>query len=400
MKTAVAITPEIDDVELAVKELASQIREKLQLERNSIGIAYCDADMDVARLGELLRTELGIDIIGLTTIAAIERHTGYNDMGVLLSVLTADDVTFSIGSTGRLDSDSFPDVIRKTYAKTRAEISDDPKLILALAPYIEGISSDHYVEILDEVSGSVPVFGGVATDHFDLKHQRTFYNGQEYSRGLVFLLFAGNIKPIFSMKHNFNLIGEKRGVITKTTRNLVEKVNDKTFKEFVVSMVPVSDETNVAFIFHSTPFVMELPDYEKNEPPVLRALCTIDHETGTGGFLSKMPKGSKLYLSTFSLDNMRRSCKEALSSLTDQIADNSDYNYSMVFIITCNGRHGMMGSIKTLESDIVKDKLGAFPPELNATGFYAFGEICPTGERADGGAKNRFHNISFALCAI
>jgi len=400
MKTAVAVTPEIDDLELAAKELASQIRENLKLERNSVGVAYCDADMDVAGLGELLHAELGIDIVGLTTTATIERHTGYNDMGALLSVLTSDDITFSIGSTGELDSNSFQDTIRSTYKDAKARIQDDPKLIMTFAPYIADISSDSYVEVLDEVSGGIPVFGGVATDHFDLKYQKTFYNGQSYSGGLVFILLAGNVKPAFSMEHHLGAKVEKRGVITKTTNNLVERVDDQTFKEFVASMVPVPDETNVVFNFQSTPFVMELPDYEKDEQPVLRVLCTIDHETGAGGFLSKMPKDSKLYLSTFELEHLRQSCSSALSTLVKQMAANGDYKYSMVFISSCNGRHGLMGGNKTLESSIVNEKFSEFTSDLNVMGYYAFGEICPTGRRADGTTKNRFHNISFALCAI
>lgn len=400
MKTVVAVTPEIDDLELAANELVSQIREKLKLERNSVGIAYCDSDMDVAGLGELLHAELGIDIVGLTATATIERHTGYNDTGVVFSVLTADDVFFSIGSTGELDKDSFPDAVRKTYEDARTRIKDDPKLILTFAPYIADLSSDNYAEALDEVSGGIPVFGGVATDHFDPQQQRTFYNGQAYSRGLIFLLLAGNVKPVFSLEHHFGAKVEKRGFITKSSKNLIERVGNQTFKEFVASMIPVPDETNVISSFESTPFVMELPDYDKDEQPVLRVLCSIDHETGAGGFLSKMPEGSKLYLSVFELDNLSQSCSGALTTIVSQMTENSDYKYSMVFISTCNGRHLLMGGMKDLESGVVSKKLSQFSSELNAMGFYAFGEICPTGKRVDGKAKNRFHNVSFALCAI
>jgi len=165
-------------------------------------------------------------------------------------------------------------------------------------------------------------------------------------------------------------------------------------------MVPVSDEDGVIFSFQSTPFVMELPDYEKNEQPVLRALCTIDKETGAGGFLSRMPLGSKIYLSTVDIDNLRRSCSSALSTLVKQMAENNDYKYSMVFISTCNGRYGLLAGDKNMEGNLVNEKLREFPLELNAVGYYAFGEICPTGKRADNTAKNRFHNLSFALCAI
>jgi len=400
MKSTVVTTREIDNLELAAKELATQVKEKLDLKGSSIGVVYCDADVEVGRLGELLKAELGMDIVGLTTTATVERKTGYNDMGICLSVMTSDDVEFSVGCTGDLENDSFPAVIKETYAKARAGVKTNPALILTFAPYISDLTSENYVELLDEASGGVPIFGGVATDHYDLQYQKTFYNGQDFAKGLIFILLSGNVKPIFSMNHNFGTVVEKKGKITKASGNFIQMVGDETFKDFVSSMVPVPDDELVIYHFQSTPFVMELPDFETDEQPVVRALVTIDHATGAGSFLSKMPEGSMIYLNEFQRDNLSKSCKEALTDIKNQIAENKDYEYSMLFVSTCNARHLLMADDKSLESNIIGEYLGDLPEDFNAMGFYGFGEICPTGKRADGTAKNRFHNISFAVCAI
>ena len=400
MKTAIAVTPETSDLGLAVEELVSQVRSQTKPERNSVGIVFCDAEMDVAGLGAKLHAELGMDVLGVTSVAYLERNSGYNDMGVLLSVLTADDVFFSVGGTEDFDKESFSDAIRKAYREARAKIEEDPKLIMVFAPFMEGVTSDCYLEVLDEASGGVPIFGGVATDYYDFKYQKTFYNDRACSNGLVFLLVSGNVKPVFSMEHHFGAKMGKKSVITKSTGNLVEKVNDHTFKDFLASMVPVPDETVVISHFESTPFSVELPDHEKGEEPVVRVLCTIDHKTGAGGFISKMYEGSTLWMNISERKNLNESCKGAMSGLIKKMAENEGYEYSMVFIATCAGRHLVMGDVKTLESDIVTEKLSASSPDLNAAGFYAFGEMCPTGTRAGGAAKNRFHNFSFAVCAI
>lgn len=400
MKSIIAATQEIDDLKLAVKELSSQIKAKSSFAGNSIGIVHCDADVDVAELGGLLSAELGIDVVGLTTTATIERNQGYSDMGILLTVLTADDVRFSVGSTGELSNDSFPETIREAYKRASAGIPEKPGLILSFSPYIANLTSEHYVEVLDEASGGVPVFGGVATDHYDLQYQKTFYNGQAFSRGLVFVLISGKIKPVFAMEHHFGEKTEKKGVITASRDNLVQMVGNQTFKDYVSSIVPVPDDELVIYHFQSTPFVMELPDFEKDEQPVVRALCTIDHNTGAGGFLSKMPEGSTLYLNVFQRNNLSESCKGAISTLLRQMEENKGYEYSMIFICTCNARHLLMADAKDLESCILTEELKNHPAGLNAMGFYGFGEMCPTGKRADGTAKNRFHNISFAVCAI
>jgi len=400
MKSAVAITQEIDNLELAAKELASQIKSKLDLKRNSIGVVYCDADVDVGKLGELLHAGMGMDIAGLTTTATIERNNGYNGMGILLSVMTADDVDFSAGYTGELSKENFPETIKEAYKKARSKNPANPELILAFAPYIADLTSENYAEILDEASGGVSVFGGVATDHYDLQYQKTFFNGQAFSRGLVFILLSGNVKPIFAMNHHFGTKIEKKGLITKSSGNIVQMVGNQTFKEYVSSIVPVPDEELVIYHFQSTPFIMELPDYEENEQPVVRALATIDHKNGSGGFLSKMPEGSTIYLNEFQRKELSESCKEALSNTIKLMSENKNYEYSMIFISTCNARHLLMADAKNLESDILSEYLRDLPQEVNAMGFYGFGEICPTGKKADGTAKNRFHNISFAVCAI
>lgn len=405
MKTFIAITSELDDLEFASQELTAQINEKMQSAgigplKNTIGIVYCDADVDVEALGGLLHSKLGFDVAGLTTTATIERYNGYNDMGILLCVLTADDVDFSVGSAVGLSIDNYAQAIGDAYATARAHSNEAPQLILTLAPYIADLTSEHYMEILDSISGGAPIFGGIATDHYDLLYQKTFINGDAYADGLVFILISGNIKPVFAIEHHFSTKAEKKGIITQSSENLVQMVGDLTFRDYVESIVPVPDDELIVYNFQSTPFIMELPDYEKNEQPVVRALCTIDHDTGAGGFLSKMPTGSAIYMSIIQRCNLEESCEGAMTKIIAEMAKNDGYNYSLVLISTCNARHLLMGDTKSLESNILGKRLEDAPPELNAIGFYGFGEICPTGARPDGTMKNRFHNISFALCAI
>ena len=400
MKSVVVSTREIDNLEKAAQELAEQVTAKLTLADSAVGIVYCDADVEVAKLGALLHDNLGIDIAGLTTTATVERNTGYNDMGIQLTVLTGDDVQFSAVSTGDLDNKDFTQTIKDTYTAARAKLPADPALILTLAPYISDLTSENYMEVLDEASGGVPIFGGVATDHYDLQHQKTFFNGQPHARGLVFVLLSGHVKPVFAMNHDFGIAIQKKGLITKSSGNFVHTVGDQTFKDYVESMVPIPNEELVIYHFQSTPFVMELPDYVKGEQPVIRALVTIDHDTGAGSFLSKMPEGAMIYLNEFQRENLKASCKQAMDNINAQMKATPDYEYSMLFICTCNARHLIMADTKDLESNIISEQLQQWPPHFNAMGFYGFGEFCPTGTQADGTAKNRFHNISFAACAI
>lgn len=399
MKSAIAITSEIDNLEAASEELVSKIKEKLAFGKTSVGMVYCDADVNVAELGGLLHKKLGIDIVGLTTTAFIERFSGYSDMGIVLSVITGDDINIAVGNTGELAQDNFKDKITAAYTSARGALGEEPKLILLCAPYIAALTSENYLEVLDAASNHAPIFGGVATDHYDLQYQKTFFNANAYTGALQFVLISGNIKPVFAMQHKFGAKIEKKGIITKASANQVEEVDGKTFKEFLSGITNVPNEETVIYHFQSTPFVMELPDYEDNEQPVARALCTIDHNTGAGGFLSKMPEGSKLSLNVLQRENLAESCENTITRLLEEMSKNKSYDYSMILISTCNARHLLMADKKDLESGIVTGKLSVLGKDINAMGFYGFGEMCPTSVEG-GKAKNRFHNISFALCAF
>ena len=400
MKSYVAISSEIDDPVRASKDLANQIRSKGKFEANSVGIVYCDAEVNVAGLGEQLHKELGIDIAGLTTTAAVERNHGYADMSIHLCVLTAADAFFTIGFSGELGTGEYSGSIHGAYKNAAAKLKDPPKLILALTPYIAEHTPGDYVDILDEAAGGIPIFGGVATDSYDLRFQKTFYNGEEFKRGMVFVLFSGNIRPIFAMEHHFASKADKKGTVTKSEGNKILRVGDQTFKDYVSTIVPVPDEELVVFHFQSTPFVVEFPDHEKDDQPVVRVVISVDHSIGAGSFLSRMPEGTVIYLTELQRDNLKESCRGALTDIIGKMAGHSDYEYSMLFINTCNARNLLMGDVKTLESSILSEKLSSLPPAVNAMGFYGFGEICPTGKRANGSAKNRFHNVSFTICAI
>jgi hypothetical protein len=93
IKSATAISCELDDASAAARELAESIRDGLVLETSSVGILICDADADGAAISGELKTLLGIDIAGMTTLAALNED-GHREAAVTLTVLTSADCSF------------------------------------------------------------------------------------------------------------------------------------------------------------------------------------------------------------------------------------------------------------------------------------------------------------------
>lgn len=401
MRSAIVLTEEIDDLDAAVKELVDGIHAKLELGRSSVGLVYCDAEADAGMLGQMLSDALGFDVIGLTVTAFMEREVGYCDIGISLCVLTGDDIDFAVGGTQAISRDRCVEQMRAAYTEARAKLPSDPKLIITCVPFITDITSETYVETLDEISGGVPVFGGVASDHYELMLHRTFHNGKADDSSLQFILISGAISPVFAMKHRFSADIEHKRVITEAEANHILKMGDSSFVSYLSMMTQIPDTETLVYSFQSTPFIMELPDYGEGEEPVVRALFSIDAATEAGIFLSKMPVGSRLGVSVINADDIRHSCSDTLDLLLSRMREKRDSEgaeFSTVLVSSCNGRYVLMGDRKDLEANILHEKLSAFDG-LSAMGFYAFGEICPT-LRSSGKTRNRYHNLSFAVCAF
>ncbi|MDR1083145.1 MAG: hypothetical protein LBL27_04680, partial [Coriobacteriales bacterium] len=113
MRSAVATTFELDDVEVSVRELAASIREQLTLEQNSVGILLCDADADGAGISAGLESLLGIPIAGMTSLATFSSQ-GYHEAAVVLTVLTAVDVHFTLAASASFD-DSYEEQMAQAY---------------------------------------------------------------------------------------------------------------------------------------------------------------------------------------------------------------------------------------------------------------------------------------------
>jgi hypothetical protein len=72
------------------------------------------------------------------------------------------------------------------------------------------------------------------------------------------------------------------------------------------------------------------------------------------------------------------------------------YKYSTIFAVSCVARYYVMAAKNTIEADVLRNN---FSSGISLSGFYSFGEICPTSVNS-GKALNAAHNESLVLLAI
>ena len=401
MKSATAISYELDDIAAATKDLTAQIRDKLTFGKNMVAILHGQPDMEIGELSAAVSHELGCHVIGGTTAAgALLTNEGYHELAVTLHVLTGDDECLFAaaisGSMATKPEKEIADTYQKAYRSLKEQdAAAEPKMVICVASIVQSIASDNILRKVSDLCGSLPVFGYNSADDFEFSKQQVFLDGETGGDRLAILLLSGSVRPVF---HTANLAGkqslEKR-LVTKAHDNVICEIDGKPAYEYIKEFPFIDDETTVLFNYQ---FFVEMQNDAYNDGiPVSRALNTYDKETGEVTCFANVPENSYIGLLYCTGNDVATTSETGIKEFTDKLKQASGgYEYSTVLIATCSLRNMFLADMKEMEGNLVRDLL---PPDLAVSGLYAFGEIAPTSVRSDK-AVNRFHNATFTLCAF
>jgi len=400
MKSAIAISYELDNIEKASKELVSQVKEKLTFGERTVAILHGQPDMEIGKLSAIICRELGCHVIGGTTAAgAVLTNRGYHELAVVLHVITSDDCLFAAAISDSLAS-SPEDKIRDTFsiAKQLLHVQDaaaEPIMVICITSIIQSIASDNILEEVSELCGSLPVFGFNAGDDFEFTRQQVYLDGISGGDRLAILLISGNLQPVF---HTASLAGknalEKR-LVTKAHDNIIYEIDGKPAVEYIKEFPFVDDNTTALFNYQF--FVEMQNDSFFDGIPVSRALSKYDRNTGEITCFANIPENSYIGLLYCNGSDVATTTETGIKDFLGKMGTpDSGYEYSTVLISSCSLRNMFLADMRETEGDLIRE---LFPAYLTISGLYAYGEIAPTSVR-DGKAVNRFHNATFTLCAF
>ncbi len=402
IRSTVALTYELDDLQLAAKELAEQTRERLAFRENTFGLLICDSEVDHDAFAREIRQRLHVPIVGFSSTAGFTREEGLTDMSASLTTVTSDDMRFAVAVSDPLTSDNVVEQIDRTYRAAVDSLEGEPVAVLAFAPYILGIMLDIYPRELSRVSGDLPVFGGIPA-HDEIHGRTAVYCGDSVAQDrLTLLVLSGNVRPVFTVKNNLSTLVDLKRTVTRAKDNTVYTVGDETFVRFLerfgLDVEKIADATDKTTSFTAYPLLIESNDADSDGVPIVRTIHCVDMKTGSGTAIGEIPQGSTLSLGALKAADIELSARNSIEDLLAKIRANEadGYKYSTIFAISCVGRYFVMASKNTLETEVLLEGL---PADLSLSGFYSFGEICPTSIR-DGKARNAAHNESLVMLAF
>ena len=400
MKSATAVSYELDNIAAAAKELTNQIKDKIVFGKNTVAILHGQPDMEIGELSSAISGELGCHVLGGTTAAgALLTNDGYHELAVALHVFSSDDCLFSAAISGSLADNpekELTDTYQKAYQGLKAQdAAAEPKMLICIAPIVQSISSDNILDKTSELCGSLPVFGFIAGDDFEFCKQQVYLDGESGGDRLAVLMLSGNLRPIFQTA---NLAGkqslEKR-LVTKARDNIICEIDGKPAYDYIKSFPFIDDTTKTLFNYQ---FFVEMQNDAFNDGiPVSRALNTFDRETGEVTCFANVPENSYIGLLYCDGNDVAITSETGIKDFMNKLESaDGDYKYSTILIASCSLRNMFLADMRATEGNLVKELL---PQGLAVSGVYAFGEIAPTSVSKDH-AVNRFHNATFTLCAF
>ncbi|MCL2124781.1 MAG: FIST C-terminal domain-containing protein [Oscillospiraceae bacterium] len=390
LKCASIHTFEIDDFDIALEQLNTQLAEKLTLLDNTIGVLMCHPEYITSGAVKHIADNLPFELAGATTsVQAVNDDIG--ELMLTIFVMTSDDIRFRAGVTGNLD-DGIQQPTKAAYDIASAGENEAPALALIFPPLLLNYSGDEYVYAWESIIPGVPLFGTLAIeDTIPFDDSETIYKGDSFKAAMSFILCYGNINPRFYIA---TLEKEKampyKGEITKSNGAYVLEINNTNAYKYFSDIGFASN----GVLADGYGFVLYVIDQKMRDDydgvPVVRGLVAFT-EDGAAIFRGDMDEGS-----TFSM--LTSDCDDVLTTTRNKVAQMNDISeINGILMFPCIIRRMVAMSVGPLtELETIQNTIDPAIPYMAA---YAGGEICPTSV-VDGKPTNRFHNYSLVMMVV
>ncbi|MDR0337419.1 MAG: FIST C-terminal domain-containing protein [Planctomycetaceae bacterium] len=376
-----AFTNEIDDTEIAVEEITTQLKDK-KLGKNTIGIIACYFEFVENGTITALCNALPFDVIGCAVQgSAVNEGGGMEQLS--LTVLTSDKITFTSAISEPLHPENFDNAVENVYNEV-ANSAPNPSLIFLLGPITTDISGHSILKKLDQLSNGLPIFGTLSNDT-SLKYESSyvFKNNEQHLRKMILLFVNGDIKPRFyTTAITARNILRQSAVVTESSDYLVKKINDMPVTEYFKS---IGVQTSKLAAVSMLPLLV---DFDDGTVPAAYSMYDISENGAYCG--GAIPVGAFIAFAEIDYNSVIETAETTLKSALDDIEKNGANG---MIAIPCLTRSLVL--IPNIDDEI-KKTLEIVGNRIPFILIYSGGEICPTYNKQHE-IVNRFHNLTYTI---
>lgn len=387
-----AFSDEIDDLDLAVEQLAKQI-ETFDLTGNTGGILYCGSEVDSSLLCKKLWNRFHLPFIGTTCLGQFTSK-GYREASICLNLFTGEDICFSGGLSGDLTSENMAEELKEAYSVLKKGMDKPEKAIVLYIPWIPGVVYDDILDALTEASGGIPIFGGISSDEWEFDNCYAMCSVGSFQNRAAMLLVGGNFNPKFATSFSINWSSENAVTVTKSSGATVYEIEGQPAMDYFKSIGLDLPEGNVFSDCLASPMIFKYISQNGEEISIVRNLYTADPKDGSVTFAGRVLQGSKMTMAFTSRVAIDHSIKEPVRALESEMKKDPDYKYSGILVSSCTGRYCLVVANKDTECSALKK---AVDYGLIVTGGYLNGEFCPVKDKKSGKYTTLLNNETFTL---
>ena len=228
-------------------------------------------------------------------------------------------------------------------------------------PLVKGIN--------DNLPQQVSVTGGLVGDGTDFKKTVVGRDGPGQTNKVVLLGFYGpNLKVGFGSFGGWDEYGEDHS-ITKSKGNILYEIDGKpalaVYKEYLGEQAKGLPSSGLLF-------PLKLQTAEDGHTEVVRTILGVSEADQSITFAGDMPEGVKAKFMKANFDRLIDGAAGAGRLSLERIGRSSP---QLAILISCVGRKLVL---KERVSDEVKAVRSAIGNSTAITGFYSYGELCPT----------------------
>jgi hypothetical protein len=397
-----AFTREIDDTEAAVREILEQLMPEENKLKNTIGIVHFYHEFVDTGVCKAIVDALPFELAGCVS-SYIGTRCEYDDVAMSVTMLTSDDVYFSI--------QIIEDVSTKTKEQVEGEVKqvltelskeDMPKMII---PYLNPqthFAADDLVDICNSLQENIPLFGTIAFDMESFgKENQSKNTHYVLARKIIssdvyaFIGFYGNFEPKFHYTTAFDLDESliEPGEITDVSGPVLHTVNGISAVEYLKKQGIIdTDNKVVSSGMWTIPAIISYPDGTKT----VRAFLMIIEGTESIFASGSMNPGGKIIFSILDADKTICSTEQLMKKLIES-------NEKDIIAFSCAARAWALGAKYFLEAQKIAEHAQGFENQnnepYNYCVAYSGGEICPVWDK-DGRMVNTLHNYSLITCTL
>jgi hypothetical protein len=375
-----AFTNEIDDPNVAVKEITEQLKNK-KLLKNTIGIIGCHYEYvengTISNLSKIVPFELiGCVVLG----SAVNNSSGFEQLSLI--ILTSNDITFTTAISEPIVPENFDSSLEKVYANV-AKSGTKPSFILVLAPITTDVSGSMILKKLNQLTSEIPIFGTLSNDTaLQYEYSYVFRNDEYHVRKLVLLFMHGNFHPRFyTTSIASRTIQQQNAVVTESTSYLVKKINNLPVLKYFQT-IGIQTSTVVASML---PFVVDFGD---GTTPAAYNMYNISEQGAYCG--EEIPVGSLIAFAEVDYNSVMETAENTIRQALDDVEKNGANG---MIAIPCLTRS--LAIIPNMEDEL-KKTIELLDDLIPFSLIYSGGEICPTYNKQLK-IVNRFHNLTYTI---